>query len=143
MTSPAQNIFNTIELFVDEPAYTLVKLPPRAIMAAAGVLADWGEPFGTVIADKDEVTLILPVDAWPEYESRLPDAQQAGRYRLITFEDELSLDLVGFMALVSNILAEANVTIMSYAAFSRDHLLVPEEQLDDAVQALKNAQKNS
>jgi hypothetical protein len=45
------------------------------------------------------------------------------------------------MALVSSILEKAQVSIMPYAAFSRDHLLVPENLFQHAWDALKTAQQ--
>jgi hypothetical protein len=54
------------------------------------------------------------------------------KYRLITFDVALDLTLVGFMARVSQALAEARVTILPFAAYTRDHLLVPVEQFDRA-----------
>ncbi len=130
-------------LFTDEDIYTLIKLPPNAIWAGAGILAQIAEPFTTLIADKDEVTLVMPLAAWEEYGRRLPTAHQAGDYRLITFDIELDLSLVGFMALVARILADAGVPIMAFSAFSRDHLLVPADSFEKAWDALQTTQKNA
>jgi hypothetical protein len=64
------------------------------------------------------------------------DAKVAGGYRLLTFDIELDLEVVGFMAEVSRILAEAGVPIMALSAFTRDHLLIKQEDLAKALKAL-------
>jgi hypothetical protein len=129
------------QLYTDEIEYILVRFPPRAITAAAGVLAEIGEPFGVLIADKDEVTLVVPADAQADYIERLPDhVVSPQHYRLITFDIALDLSLVGFLALISAALAEAGVSIMAFAAYSRDHILVTTGEFDIAMAALEKLQ---
>jgi hypothetical protein len=127
-------------LYSDDALYTVVHLPAAAITAGAGVLAEIGTPFSALIVDKDEVTLVLPEDAWREYAHRVPDHRTEDSYRLITFDLALDPTLIGFMALVSRILADAGVTILALSAFERDHILVPAAQFQDAWDALRAAQ---
>ncbi len=137
---PAHQALANATLYVDELDYTLIHLPAPAITAAAGVLAEIGEPFSALIVDKDEVTLVLPAGDWQDFKARLPDHRAADPFRLITFDTPLALDLVGFLALVSRALADAGVTVLAFSAFERDHLLVPASQLERAVAALRAAQ---
>lgn len=128
-------------LYTDDTLYRMVRLPANALVAAAGILAEIGEPFGALLLDKDEVTLVLAAEDLAEYARRLPGhTAAADEYRLITFDVELEPDLVGFMARVSQALAGAGVTIMPFAAFSRDHLLVPSAQFEQAQAALRHLQ---
>jgi hypothetical protein len=127
-------------LYTDDVLYTLVHLPAPAITAGAAVLAEVGAPFSALVVDKDEVTLVLPQDAWPEFAHRLPDHRTADGYRLITFDLPLDPTLIGFMALVSRILAEAGAPILALSAFERDHILVPAAQFQAAWDALRMAQ---
>jgi hypothetical protein len=84
--------------------------------------------------------LVLPQEAWQEFAHRLPDHRMADAYRLITFDLPLDPALIGFMALVSRILAEAGVSILALSAFERDHVLVPAAQFQAAWDALRMAQ---
>ena len=136
----AKQAFAQTPLYTDEARYLLIQLPPRAIMAAAGVLAEIGTPFSALIADKDEVTLVLPQQDWEFFAARLPDHRIGGEYRLITFDLPLGLDMIGFMALISRVLAEAGIPLMAFSAFARDHLLISVDHFDAAWTALKNAQ---
>jgi hypothetical protein len=131
------------KLYTDDILYSLIHLPPNGIMAAAGVLAQVGEPFAALIADKDEVTLVIPADLVAEFSNRLRDHRVAeSAYRLITFDLELDSTLTGFIARVAAALAAANVPILPFAAFSRDHLLVPSDRFDAAWAALQKLQTN-
>lgn len=127
----------------DDTLYSLIHLPPNAITAAAGILAQIGEPFGALIADKGEVTLVIPTEVVADYAARLRENHTSDTtYRLITFDLELEPALTGFMAAVSTALAAADVPILPLAAFSRDHLLVPSARFDAAWQALDQLKRN-
>ncbi len=144
MTGTVQGALAAAQLFSDNQDYRLIHLPTNAIMAAAGIIAQIGEPFCALIVDKDEVSLVIPAEALDDFKERIPNYQASdGTYRLITFDIELDLDMVGFMAVVSRALAEAGVPIMTFAAFSRDHLLVPAAQFGVAMEALTKLKSSS
>lgn len=137
MPQTIEQVLKQARLYTDDQAYLLVRLPPNAITAAAGVLAEIGEPFGALLADKDEVTLIMPADALEEFALRLPGyVASETTYRLLTFDVELEPTLVGFFAQISAVLAKANVPILAFSAYSRDHLLVREADFAAARAAL-------
>ncbi|MBN2302874.1 MAG: ACT domain-containing protein [Anaerolineae bacterium] len=136
----AAAVFCRATLYSDDALYILAHLPPQAITAAAGVLAEIGTPFSALIADKDEITLLLPQEYWDEFAGRLPDHRASGDYRLITFDLPLEPDLIGFLVLVSQILADAGVSILALSSFERDHILVSAAQFQTAWDALRAAQ---
>jgi hypothetical protein len=138
MARSVEQILAEVTLYSDQQDYIIVQLPTMAIMAAAGIIAEIGEPFCALIVDKDEVSVVVPADSWGDFSKRLPGHKTADKpYRLITFDTPLEMTLVGFMARISQVLAEANVSILPLAAFSRDHVLVPAEQFDIALTALE------
>ena len=133
MTQTVEQVLQAAKLYSDGKLYVLVRLPPRAITAAAGVLAELAEPFSALVVDKDEITLVIPADSVTIFAPRLRDSTVSEtQYRLITFDMALDLSLVGFMAHVSQALANAGVAIMPYAAYTRDHLLVPAYSFEKA-----------
>jgi hypothetical protein len=141
MNEAVRKALQQANLYTDGVDYSIIKLPPRAITVAAGIVAEIGESFCTLIADKDEVSLIIPSEAVEDFAKRLKDHRASPMpYRLITFDLELDFSLFGFMAVVSQALAEAEVSILPIAAFSRDHILVPSSQFDIAFQILKKLQ---
>jgi len=133
-----EQVLKEAKLYTDGKHYTLLRLHPGAITVGASVIAELAEPFTALIVDKDEVTLLIPADALETFESRLRDYRVAeAQYRLITFDVALDLSLVGFMAHISQALTEVGVAIMCYAAYTRDHLLVPADQFDKAWSTLE------
>lgn len=125
----------------DDARYRMIHLPPRAITAAAGILAHIGEPFAALIVDHAEVTLVVDAELVADFADRLREHRLSdAEYSLITFDLPLEPTLTGFMARISAALADAHIPIMPYAAFERDHLLVPAEQRDAALTTLKALQ---
>jgi hypothetical protein len=113
-------------------------LPANGIVVAASVVAETANPFTALIVDKDEVTLMLEEEDFEEYKKRLLGHHVSEtKYRLITFDLELEPTLIGFIAKVSAALAEAKISIMPFAAFSRDHIFVPEPDFEKAITALQ------
>lgn len=125
-------------LYSDNQLYKFVKLPPNAITVAASIVAEAGIAYFALLVDKDEVTLMLPDDVLDVFSKRLIDAEiSETHYRLITFDVVLEPTLVGFMAHISTALAQENISIMPFAAYSRDHLFVSDEQFDLAINILE------
>lgn len=100
-----------------------------AVVKASGDSAD----AFAVIRDGRETT-------WVIEESRLgpssPLALEPG-WRLVTFDMVLPFGLVGFLAEVAGALAKAGVSLFALSAYSTDHILVKEIDLEKAVKALK------
>jgi hypothetical protein len=121
----------------DQVNYSIIKLPKEAIIAASGIVAEIGESFVALILDDHELTLIIPSDALEDYARRMPGNKVSSEtYKLITLDIELDLSVVGLMASISRALAGAGIPIFPLAAYSRDHLLVPAEHLEKAMQVL-------
>lgn len=134
----ADDILQQAAFTSDGIDYRYLKLHPRAITAAAGVVAELGEPFVALLVDADEVSLLLPDEAVADFAARLPGYEASDiTFRLITLRNELPATLVGLMARLSQALAEANISILTFGAYTRDHLFVPSAQFDAAMQTLE------
>ena len=97
-------------------------------------------PRGTapfmLLADKYETTMLLDAVDWQTMRHAARDAKIESNFRLLTFSIELDWSVVGFLAFVANVLAEANVSVGAVSAFSRDHLLIKQEDLPRALNIL-------
>lgn len=123
--------------------FLLVRLPPAAVVTAAGVVAELAEPFIAIIVDSRELTLIIDRESFDEYAHRLLDAQVSDTtYRLLTLDQPLDSSLVGLMALISRVLADAAIPILALSAYAYDHLLVPTEKATAALTALEQFQNS-
>jgi len=134
-----QELLKQADFYSDGELYVLVKLPPNAITVAASIIAEIGDPFCAMVVDKDEVTLVLPHEAVEEFGGRLRDVVVSqDRYRLITVDVVVPLDLFGFMAQLASALAAQEIPVFVYASYRCDHLLVPDAKFDAAITSLKH-----
>lgn len=92
-------------------------------------------PF-MIFKDKFETTLLLDEIDFGTIRHAIRDAKTEGNFRLLTFDIKLDFTVVGFLAEVSGILAEAGVAIVALSAFSRDHLLIRQNDLAKALKVL-------
>lgn len=89
-----------------------------------------------VLRDAHEVTLLLDETDWLTLRHAARDARVEGDFRLLTFDLVLDWDVVGFLARVTQILSEAGVSVGALSAFSRDHLLIKQDDLGKALRVL-------
>src|SRR5437764_3748848 len=89
-----------------------------------------------LLKDEHEVTLLLDEIDWRTMRHAVRDARVEGGFRLLTFDIELDWNVVGFLARVTEILSEANVSVGALSAFSRDHLLIKQDDLGTALRVL-------
>ena len=92
-------------------------------------------PF-MIFRDKFEVTLLLDEVDFQTCRHALRDARIESGFRLVTFDLEMDFTVVGFMAEVSRILAAEKIPIFPISAFSRDHILIKQNDLAKALKAL-------
>lgn len=92
-------------------------------------------PF-MIFSDRAEVTLLLDEVDFATIRHAVRNAKTEGSFRLLTFAVELDWNVVGYLAEISRILAEAQIPIAAISAFSRDHLLVKQTDLAKALKVL-------
>ena len=89
-----------------------------------------------LLRDQFEVTLLLEEEDWRAMRHAARDARVETGFRLVTFNIELPWNVVGYLARVTEILAGAGVSVGALTAFSRDHLLIKQDDLPTALRAL-------
>jgi hypothetical protein len=122
----APAIFYLIGLRFEEWARLLEspELSPRA-----------SAPF-MLLRDEHEVTLLLDETDWRTMHHAVRDARVEAGFRLLTFDVVLDWKIVGFLARVTGILADAGVSCGALSAYSRDHLLIKQDDLPKALRVL-------
>ena len=138
LSSDLRRLFGAVQLYTDERPYAVASLPRDQMRAATILFGGLAEPFAAMIVDKDEITIVMHEMDWSLGGRGLPGARTASDFRLITFDLALDLDTVGFMAVVSRLLAEAGISFLPVAAYSRDHILVHARDAERAWQALSD-----
>ena len=89
-----------------------------------------------LLRDPFEVTLLVEESDWRAMRHAARDAKSEAGFRLVTLGVELGWDVVGFLAHVTRILAEASVPVGALSSFSRDHLLIKQDDLGKALRVL-------
>lgn len=57
--------------------------------------------------------------------------------RMISLEIASSLEAVGFLAMITQVLARENIPVNPVSAYHHDHLFVPEDRANDAMRLLE------
>lgn len=138
MMTSLSSVFAHMALFTDGVEYVLVSLPRQRLQTASILFTGLAEALSVMVLDKDEITLILRADDWELAHPSAPEARVAPGYRLITLDLPLALGQIGVLATVSNLLAEAGVSLFTVSAFERDHLLVRQDDFERAWSVLSN-----
>jgi hypothetical protein len=100
------------------------ELSPRALV-----------PF-MIFRDQYEVTLLLEAEDWARIRHAARDAKVEVGFRLVTLDITLPWNTVGYLARVTQLLAAAGISIGAITAFSRDHLLIKQDDLGKAMRVL-------
>jgi hypothetical protein len=99
-------------------------------------LSPRGDAPYMLLRDEYEVTLLLDESDWRTLRHAARDARVEGGFRLVTLNIELAWNVVGFLARVTGILAGAGISCGALSAFSRDHLLIKQDDLAAALRVL-------
>jgi hypothetical protein len=86
------------------------------------------------IQDKSEITVII--DQFRIKEGDIIEVEKD--WRIITFDMILPFGLAGFLAKISKVLTDENISIFAIFAYSTDHILVKEKDLPRAIKKLEN-----
>lgn len=117
--------------------FVLVGIEPRERRLALQLLVNAEAPFVQCIVDPDVVTLLLSEALWRELQAAFPRARVQQFFRVISFDLDLPSDLVGFLATVTDALARAGVSLLAICGYSRDYVLVHDDDLQVATTALQ------
>ncbi len=139
-TSKISALLRRTRVEVQPETFFLVSLPHDAwlkLLENPELSPRMSAPF-MIFRDRWEVTLLLDEIDFGTVRHQIRDAKTAGNYRLLSFDVELDFSIVGFLAEVTRILAEAEISIVALSAFSRDHVLIKQADLAKALKVLGN-----
>jgi hypothetical protein len=137
MNDRARRLWARTRVHVWPEACWLVSLPPDAVRDAAALVAESAGRFAALLLERDEVSLTVPDGVWAASSLRTQARAVAGPYRILTFDLDLELDVVGYLAPAAERLAAAGVSIVPQCGFLKDHLLVQEGDLQKALEVLE------
>ena len=136
LSESIKEIFTKTRIFEHLNDYVIVSIDRVEEAEARGLLREVG-PFSSVTFTREEVSAVVKSDEWDTLKGGFSRAKEAGPYRLITFDVVLDLSIVGFLSVVSALLAEEGISIYALSTYLRDHILVKKEDAYRAVEALQ------
>lgn len=128
-------VFAATSLKLHPEEFILVSLPLTE-KEKAFELFKTVDPFSTISVDHTEVSLILSHPNWSAIEYQFSKYESEGPYRAITFDIVLDLGLIGFLSVVSAILADEGISIYAVSTFLRDHILVKSKDVEKTMRVL-------
>lgn len=120
-------------------ALTLEILPQKFSVCQVSSIStdDLASDFTFFAKTDEELSLVCPIENVPENTSAREDG-----WRVFRITGVLDFSLIGILAGISSLLAEAGVGIFAISTYNTDYILVKEENIPPAEAALKNAGYN-
>jgi hypothetical protein len=136
-----KKLFSEVKIREHTDDYSVISLGLEEVEKAGAILTKF-TPFCSVTCDTFEVSVISKTVEWRRVMCEFTRFSEAGPYRVLTFDIVLDLAIVGFMAVVSSVLAEEGVSIYPISTYLRDHVLVKKEDTEKAVRLLNELVEN-
>ena len=125
------------QLYTDGYDYIFLRFP----LAQASAVAHWLEhieiPFLAAVWDSFECSVVVKRTIWETTPHKLQVASASPFYKCITFNVTLAFNLVGYLASMTQLLAENHIPVMVFSAFSRDHIFVQKSDFNRAWELLQ------
>ncbi|KAK5241411.1 hypothetical protein LTS06_012105 [Exophiala xenobiotica] len=138
------NLLSTLDPVLHEPTYIFLAIPDSQFVAPFPVPLQHIQMF---FREAKSVTLIIRHDValhngllpakLTDLEDSEYDVQSQYPCRMIT------LEAVGFMALLATKLAERGISVNPVSAYYHDHLFVPVKEAEEALRILKQIREDS
>jgi hypothetical protein len=132
ISDPAGKKMKFEEFKKDTEIRASVRRKEYTIAKVAAVPAISDKVFA-VITDGAEITVVA------ELHNDLDVLEEEKPFRIISFDTKLPFDLIGFLAYITKLLADQNISLFAISSFSTDHILMKEVYLDKAMEVLRDA----
>lgn len=87
-----------------------------------------------VSKDKDEITVVTKKENIKD----LNVLELVEDYKLIEFKPVVPFQTVGFLVKIAEVIANQGMNILIVSTFSKDYIMIKEEELEKGLQALKD-----
>ena len=117
--------------------FTLSVLPDELAICRFNLDYRWSLPqqgsFMSVTRTEDEISVVCPVESVSE------DARVDEGWRALKVHGPIPFEMTGVLASIINPLADAKIPVFAMATFDTDYVLVRQETLERAAEALRKA----
>ncbi|KAJ3331762.1 hypothetical protein HDU93_009512, partial [Gonapodya sp. JEL0774] len=115
------------------------RYPPSAPVpkTAMELLADPTKNFLTLSRTPFELSLTIPTESVATLSP--PPEKVSDSFLALQIDDTFEFDVIGILAPIAKILADARIAIMAEATYDTDWILIGNQNVDKAVEALRAA----
>ncbi|MBS3055174.1 MAG: ACT domain-containing protein [Candidatus Aenigmarchaeota archaeon] len=139
------SIFSKTKLNVQPGEYLIVRLPLKYGVMLRELSKFVREPFFNYTVEPQEITLVVHERDWSNIGRDFIETQIEHGYNIITMDVTVDLNVIGYLAVISRLLADVGVPIMVVSGHRTDHILIKKYDLQKAIfvlQDLINSCKN-
>ncbi len=137
ISAELKRLFGRTKLVILPEDYFLVRVP----VDSKPLPKEWYRPattrFAVLIKEPREISLIVARRKWLRMQNLFKKHQVHGPMRVVTFDIRLPLQVYGYIAAISDVLARSKISIVPVSTFYRDHVLVKKDDLPRAVKLLR------
>lgn len=134
-TKEMMPIFASTKLKLHQHDYMILSLPVENKEKALD-LFKYLSTFNSITIDTDEISVIVSSHDWRRLEKEFPVHTFEGPYSIITFDIVLDLNLVGYLSVITALLAEAGISVFAISTYLRDHILIKSGDVEKAMKLL-------
>jgi len=132
-----RKLFGRTKLVVLPEDYLMIRLP----VDTKPIPGEWYRPLTTryavFVREPKDITLIVPRRKWLRMQTMFSKSQVSEPMKVIILDIELGVNVYGFIAAISQVLAAGKICIMPVSSFHRDHILVHKKDLPRSVRLLR------
>ena len=104
-------------------------------------LKQFQKKFFSITYEKDGITLTINEKNWNKIKVNFKKCKVGKNYRIITLDIKLNPNVVGYLAAISKILADNNISIIAISTYQKDHLMIKNKDTKKALKVLKKLKK--
>ena len=116
-----------MELKILENKLKVVKLKNDAAISEIV----WKQGFYSITRTDEELSIVVDEDV------NIKSDKAEYNWRAIRITGILDFSLIGILAKISTILAQAKISIFAISTYNTDYILIKTDQLDDAIDVLR------
>ena len=135
--TPIEEILAHTELIIRPGEFVLVGLEPDERVRLESDLTSIKSDFFQYIIEPDVLTLLLDSNDWAHLSYHYPQANVEGPFRIFTFSVAMDWEVVGFLATVTGLLAQAGISLGAVCGYYRDHVFISVEHAARAEEVLR------
>lgn len=122
-----------LEMMILDASYAVCKLPAQAMIPM------WllNESMVSVTRTSEELSVVCDQELIGDHIDELGQMLVYKDWKCLKVKGPLDFSLVGILSEISQILAKAHVSIFAISTFDTDYILVQNENLEKAIEALR------